>query len=86
MDAFAAGADDTNACGAVNNMRGFSNPSPQQFGTSPQMHQYGPQQHRGGNNNYKGYQGPNQHQGPQGGPPIPTGPQVRATDGPEEAK
>lgn len=72
--------------GQMNNMRGFSNPSPQQFGTSPQMHQYGPQQHRGGNNNYKGYQGPNQHQGPQGGPPIPTGPQVRATDGPEEAK
>ncbi|KAK6844759.1 hypothetical protein PG995_014869 [Apiospora arundinis] len=73
--------------GQMNNMRGYSNPSPQQFGTSPsQMHQYTPQQHRNGNNYNKNYQGPNQHQGPQGGHAIPTGPQGRAADGPDEAK
>ncbi|KAK8087321.1 hypothetical protein PG994_002295 [Apiospora phragmitis] len=72
--------------GQMNNMRGYSNPSPQQFGTSPsQMHQYTPQQHRNGNN-YKNYQGPNQHQGPQGSHAVPTGPQGRAADGPDEAK
>lgn len=49
------------------------------------MHQYTPQQHRNGNYN-KNYQGPNQHQGPQGGHTIPTGPQGRAADGPDEAK
>ena len=70
------------------NMRGYSNPGPQQFGTSPsQMHQYGPP-HRNGNNNYnKGYQGHNhQHQGPQGNHPIPTGPQGRNPDGSDETK
>ncbi|KAK8133596.1 hypothetical protein PG984_005608 [Apiospora sp. TS-2023a] len=72
--------------GQMNNMRGYSNPSPQQFGTSPsQMHQYTPQQHRNGNYN-KNYQGPNQHQGPQAGHAIPTGPQGRTADGPDEAK
>ena len=69
------------------NMRGYSNPGPQQFGTSPsQMHQYGPP-HRNGNNNYnKGYQGHNQHHGPQGSHPIPTGPQGRNPDGSDETK
>ncbi|ORY64333.1 uncharacterized protein BCR38DRAFT_485491 [Pseudomassariella vexata] len=73
--------------GQMNNMRGYNNPGPQQFGTSPQqMHQYGPQQqHRNSSNNYKNYQGHNQHQGPQSGHPIPTGP-GRTPDGPDETK
>ncbi|KAI1083754.1 hypothetical protein F5B20DRAFT_568426 [Whalleya microplaca] len=72
----------TNTRDQVNNMRGYSNPGPQQFGTSPQqVHQYGPP-HRNGNNNYKNYQNHNQHQGHT----IPTGPQARSSDGPDEAK
>ncbi|KAI1766507.1 hypothetical protein GGR53DRAFT_208621 [Hypoxylon sp. FL1150] len=72
--------------GQGNNIRGYSNPGPQQFGTSPQqVHQYGPP-HRTGSNNFKGYQGHNQHQGPQGGHAIPAGPQGRSSDGPDEAK
>ncbi|KAI0013231.1 hypothetical protein F4779DRAFT_625389 [Xylariaceae sp. FL0662B] len=68
--------------GQMNNMRGYSNPGPQQFGTSPQqVHQYGPP-HRNGSNNFKNYQGHNQHQGHA----IPTGPQARSSDGPDEAK
>lgn len=72
--------------GQMNNMRGYSNPGPQQFGTSPQqVHTYGPV-HRNGSNNFKNYQGHNQHQGPQGGHTIPAGPQGRSSDGPDEAK
>lgn len=73
--------------GQMNNMRGYNNQGPQQYSTSPsQMHQYGPQ-HRNGNNNFnKNYQGHNQHQGPQNNHPIPTGPQGRNSDGPDEAK
>ncbi|KAK7756436.1 poly(A)-binding protein binding protein [Diatrype stigma] len=73
--------------GQMNNMRGYSNPGPQQFGTSPsQMHQYGPPHRNGSNNFNKSYQGHNQHQGPQGSHPIPTGPQGRNPDGSDEAK
>ncbi|KAI2468312.1 hypothetical protein F4781DRAFT_443689 [Annulohypoxylon bovei var. microspora] len=76
----------TNTADEVNNMRGYSNPGPQQFGTSPQqVHQYGPQ-HRNGSNNFKNYQNHNQHQGPQGGHAIPSGPQGRSSDGTDEAK
>ncbi|KAI1659291.1 hypothetical protein F4813DRAFT_388000 [Daldinia decipiens] len=72
--------------GQMNSMRGYSNPGPQQFGTSPQqMHQYGPP-HRNGSSNFKNYQGHSQHQGPQGGHTIPSGPQGRSSDGPDEAK
>ncbi|KAI5862420.1 hypothetical protein GGS23DRAFT_99702 [Durotheca rogersii] len=71
--------------GQVNNMRGYNNPGPQQFGTSPQnAHQYGPPYRNGGN--FKNYQGHNQHQGPQGGHSIPAGPQGRSSEGPDEAK
>ncbi|KAI1373823.1 hypothetical protein F4677DRAFT_455806 [Hypoxylon crocopeplum] len=74
----------TNAQGKVNNMRGYSNPGPQQFSSSPQqIHQYGPP-HRNGSNNFKNYQ--NHHQGPQGGHAIPSGPQGRSSEGPDEAK
>ncbi|KAH9898712.1 hypothetical protein F4778DRAFT_771743 [Xylariomycetidae sp. FL2044] len=71
-------------------MRPYNNNGPQQqYGTSPQqMHQYAPQ-HRNGNNykHYQGHnQGHNQHQGPQGGHGIPTGPQGRSSDGHDEAK
>jgi len=62
-------------------MRGYSNPGPQQYGSSPQqMHNFGPQMR---NNSYggKGYQGHNPHQMPQAGPGIPSGPQ-----GADEAK
>ncbi|KAI1388678.1 uncharacterized protein F4822DRAFT_253180 [Hypoxylon trugodes] len=78
----------TNKRGEVNNMRGYSNPNPQQFGTSPQQpHQYGPPHRNGSNNFNKNYQGHNQHQGPQGGGhAIPSGPQGRSSDGPDEAK
>ncbi|OTB04217.1 hypothetical protein M426DRAFT_165066 [Hypoxylon sp. CI-4A] len=73
--------------GQMNNMRGYSNPGPQQFGTSPQqVHQYGPMQHRTGSNNFKNYQGHNQHQGPQANHTIPPGSQGRSSDGPDEAK
>ncbi|KAI0843517.1 hypothetical protein F5Y06DRAFT_5872 [Hypoxylon sp. FL0890] len=76
----------TNMQDKVNNMRGYNNPGPQQFGTSPQqVHQYGPP-HRNGSNNFKNYQGHGQHQGPQGGHAIPSGPQGRSSDGPDEAK
>ncbi|KAI0181277.1 hypothetical protein GGR52DRAFT_577836 [Hypoxylon sp. FL1284] len=75
---------DANVQALGNNMRGYSNPGPQQFGSSPQqVHQYAPS-HRNGNN-FKGYQGHNQHQGPQGGHAVPAGPQGRS-DGPDEAK
>ncbi|KAI0385413.1 hypothetical protein F5Y04DRAFT_276744 [Hypomontagnella monticulosa] len=74
-----------NAAGTVN-MRGYNGPAPPQFSTSPQqLHQYGPP-HRNGSNNFKNYQGHNQHQGPQGGHAIPSGPQGRSSDGPDEAK
>ncbi|KAI1506630.1 hypothetical protein F5X99DRAFT_415331 [Biscogniauxia marginata] len=74
--------------GQLNNMRAYSNAGPQQFGTSPQqMHQYGGPPHRNGSNNFnKNYQGHNQHHGPQGGHAVPTGPQGRTSDGPDEAK
>ncbi|KAI2610860.1 uncharacterized protein GGS25DRAFT_519159 [Hypoxylon fragiforme] len=77
----------TNKRVKVNNMRGYNNPGPQQYGTSPQqMHQYGPP-HRNGSSNFKNYQGHNQqHQGPQGGHAIPSGPQGRSSDSPDEAK
>ncbi|KAL7623926.1 poly(A)-binding protein binding protein [Parahypoxylon ruwenzoriense] len=72
--------------GQMNNMRGYSNPGPQQFGTSPQqIHQYGPP-HRNGSNNFKNYQGHSQHQGPQVGHAVQAGPQGRSSDGPDEAK
>lgn len=68
------------------NMRGYNAPQSQQFSTSPQqLHQYGPP-HRNGGNNFKNYQGHNQHQGPQGGHAVPSGPQGRSSDGPDEAK
>ncbi|KAI0025724.1 hypothetical protein F4780DRAFT_222330 [Xylariomycetidae sp. FL0641] len=72
--------------GSVNNMRPYGNA--QQFGSSPQqMHSYGGPPHRNGGNNFnKNYQGHNQHHGPQGGHPVPTGPQGRPADGPDEAK
>ncbi|KAI1460938.1 hypothetical protein F4805DRAFT_465379 [Annulohypoxylon moriforme] len=81
------GKKTTNTPGEVNNMRGYNNPGPQQqFGTSPQqVHQYGPP-HRNGSNNFKNYQNHNQHQGPQGAHAIPSGPQGRSSDGPDEAK
>ncbi|RYP40793.1 hypothetical protein DL767_001439 [Monosporascus sp. MG133] len=73
--------------GQINIRGGYSNPGPQQFGTSPsQMHQYGPPHRNGSNNFNKNYQGHSQHQGPQGGHPIPTGPQGRNPDGTDEAK
>ncbi|KAI1492869.1 hypothetical protein F5X96DRAFT_677500 [Biscogniauxia mediterranea] len=70
------------------NMRAYSNAGPQQFGTSPQqIHHYGGPPHRNGSNNFnKNYQGHNQHHGSQGGHAVPTGPQGRASDGPDEAK
>ncbi|KAI2631845.1 hypothetical protein GGR54DRAFT_2368 [Hypoxylon sp. NC1633] len=72
--------------GQMNNMRGYNNPGHQQFSTSPQqVHQYGPP-HRNGSGNFKHYQGHNQHQGPQGNHAIPSGPQGRSSDGPDEAK
>ncbi|KAI0900746.1 hypothetical protein F4806DRAFT_491634 [Annulohypoxylon nitens] len=75
----------TNTPVEVNNMR-YNNPGPQQYGSSPQqVHQYGPP-HRNGSNNFKNYQNHNQHQGPQGGHAIPSGPQGRSSDGPDEAK
>ncbi|KAI1841892.1 hypothetical protein JX266_011862 [Neoarthrinium moseri] len=70
--------------GQLNNMRGYNNPGPQQFGTSPQqMHQY--PQHRNNSNNFKNFQGHGgPHQGPQGGHQIPSGPQGRTPDATEE--
>ncbi|KAI1107420.1 hypothetical protein F4804DRAFT_339996 [Jackrogersella minutella] len=71
--------------GQINNMR-YNNSGPQPYGTSPQqVHQYGPP-HRNGSNNFKNYQGHNQHQAPQGNHAIPSGPQGRSSDGPDEAK
>ncbi|KAI0124840.1 LsmAD domain-containing protein [Xylariales sp. AK1849] len=71
--------------GQMNNMRGYSNPGSQQYGTSPQqVHQY-PQQHRNGSN-YKNYQGHSQHQGPQGGHQVPSGLQGRTPEGTDETK
>jgi hypothetical protein len=60
---------------------------PHQYGTSPQhLHQYGPQ-HRAGSNSYgnKNFVPHGQHQFPQNHG-VPSGPQGRAPDGPEEAK
>lgn len=73
----------------VQTMRQYSNPGPQQFGTSPQqMHQYG-SQHRSGSNSYgnKNFQAHGQHQAHPAAHPIPTGPQGRTGgDGSEESK
>ncbi|KAK6072446.1 LsmAD domain-containing protein [Seiridium cupressi] len=73
--------------GQMNNMRGgYGNQGYQQYGTSPQLvHQY-PQQHRNGSNNFKNFQGHNQHQGPQGNHQVPSGPHGRTPDGTDEAK
>jgi hypothetical protein len=71
-------------------MRGYANPG--QFGTSPQqMHQFGNQHrnnHQNGNynNNNKNFHNHGQHPN---GPPnnqVPTGPQVRNSEGGEESK
>ncbi|KAL8283039.1 hypothetical protein RB597_010427 [Gaeumannomyces tritici] len=73
--------------GHMNARGGYNGAGPQQFGTSPQqMHNYG-NQHRNnsyGGNNHKNFQG--HGQGPQQALQIPSGPQGRQADGPEEAK
>ncbi|KAI1329367.1 hypothetical protein F5Y16DRAFT_108068 [Xylariaceae sp. FL0255] len=74
--------------GQMNNMRpSYNGTGSQQYGSSPQqMHQYtGPPHRNGGNNFNKNYQGYNQHHGP-GNHAVPTGPQVRSSDGADEAK
>lgn len=73
--------------GQVNNMRGYSNPGYQQYGSSPQMHNNYSQQHRNGNNNYnKNFQGNNHHQPPQTGHSGPSAPHGRTPEGTDEAK
>ncbi|KAI3340218.1 hypothetical protein F4824DRAFT_497169 [Ustulina deusta] len=74
--------------GQINNMRpSYNGASSQQYGSSPQqMHQYSGPPHRNGSGGYnKGYQSHNQHHGP-GTHTVPTGPQGRTAEGPEEAK
>ncbi|KAJ8126904.1 hypothetical protein O1611_g6734 [Lasiodiplodia mahajangana] len=73
--------------GQINNMRPY-NGAGSQYGSSPQqMHQYpGPPHRNGSSNNYnKNYQSHNQHHGPNTHA-VPTGPQGRTTEGPDEAK
>lgn len=71
-------------------MRGYGGPN--QFGTSPQqMQQYGPQQHRnnhpnGNYSNNKNFQSHNQHPNGHTNNQVPTGPQVRASEGGDETK
>ncbi|KAJ3561419.1 hypothetical protein NPX13_g8954 [Xylaria arbuscula] len=70
-----------------NNMRPY-NGAGSQYGSSPQqMHQYAGQPQRNGSSGYnKNYQNHNnQHHGP-GAHAVPTGPQARTADGPDEAK
>ncbi|KAI8630976.1 hypothetical protein F5Y19DRAFT_483620 [Xylariaceae sp. FL1651] len=74
--------------GQMNNMRpSYNGAGSQQYGSSPQqMHQYAGPPHRNGSNNFnKNYQSHHQHHGP-GIHAIPTGPQGRTSDGPDEAK
>ncbi|KAI0485736.1 hypothetical protein F4859DRAFT_393953 [Xylaria cf. heliscus] len=74
--------------GQINNMRpSYNGAGSQQYGSSPQqMHQYAAPPHRNGSNNYnKNYQNHNQHHGPSTHT-VPTGPQGRTSEGPDEAK
>ncbi|TGJ84238.1 hypothetical protein E0Z10_g4515 [Xylaria hypoxylon] len=74
--------------GQINNMRpSYNGAGSQQYGSSPQqLHQYAGPPHRNGSSGYnKNYQNHNQHHGPSTHT-VPTGPQGRASDGPDEAK
>ncbi|KAI1817648.1 hypothetical protein GGS20DRAFT_582368 [Poronia punctata] len=74
--------------GQINNIRSsYNGAGSQQYGSSPQqMHQYAGPPNRNGNNNYnKNFQGHNQQHGPNAHA-APTGPQGRASEGPDEAK
>ncbi|KAI2642135.1 hypothetical protein GGS21DRAFT_292179 [Xylaria nigripes] len=74
--------------GQINNMRpSYNGAGSQQYGNSPQqMHQYAGPPHRNGTNNYnKNFQGHNQHHSPNTHT-VPTGPQGRTSEGPDEAK
>ncbi|KAI1311713.1 hypothetical protein F5Y03DRAFT_286746 [Xylaria venustula] len=72
--------------GQINNMRpSYNGAGTQQYGSSPQqVHQYTGPPHRNGSGGYnKNYQSHNQNHGPS---TIPTGPQGRTSEGPDEAK
>ncbi|KAI0407975.1 hypothetical protein F4802DRAFT_496176 [Xylaria palmicola] len=75
--------------GQINNMRpSYNGNGSQQYGSSPQqIHQFaGGTPHRNGNNTYnKNYQNHNQHHS-SNTHAVPTGPQGRASDPPDEAK
>lgn len=74
--------------GQINNMRPYNGAGSQQYGSSPQqMHQYaGPPHRNGSSSSYnKNYQSHNQHHGPNTHA-VPTGPQGRTSEGPDEAK
>lgn len=74
--------------GQINNMRpSYNGAGSQQYGSSPQqMHQYTGPPHRNGSSGYnKNYQNHNQHHG-MGTHAVPSGPQGRTPEGPDEAK
>ncbi|GAP83677.1 hypothetical protein SAMD00023353_0500690 [Rosellinia necatrix] len=74
--------------GQINNMRpSYNGAGSQQYGSSPQqMHQYAGPPHRNGSSGYnKNYQNHNQHHG-LGTHTVPSGPQGRTSEGPDEAK
>ncbi|PKS11970.1 hypothetical protein jhhlp_001266 [Lomentospora prolificans] len=74
----------------MNTARGYGNPAAHHYGSSPQhMHHFVGPQHRAGSNNYGNKNVTphgQQHQMNQPNHTIPSGPQARAPEGPEEAK